>query len=85
MMKTMTKSEERYYIAFVLVYDLLNEAIFGYWMPECDTCFEFCLRIADEFMNSDEYENAERSMYDALADWVKEWSNEISALAAEML
>lgn len=76
--------DTKYYIAFVLGYDLLWETLNGGYTLECDTCFEICLRLADEFMASEEYKDMSMSTYDALQEWIREWSMEIDATICEM-
>ena len=52
---------EKGYFTFVLGYDLLNKMIKKYDSLECDINYEFCLNIAEQFLNSDEYSNFNHS------------------------
>lgn len=56
------------YGVFILGYDLLNKYLDEQDM-ECDTAYEFCLEVYDDFVGSD-YDDIRRPMYDCLAEYV---------------
>lgn len=62
--------EERYYLAYVLGYDMLHAEIVRSPNKECDSSFEICLHIIDEFMDSEEYRNMKLSAYDSLSVFI---------------
>lgn len=64
--------DEKYYLAYVLGYDLLHQEIRLSNNNECDTSFENCLEIIDSFLNSELYLNAKCSTYEALETWLAE-------------
>ena len=64
--------EERYYLAYVLGYDLLHDTIDVSNNSECDTSFEICLKIVDEFMGSEDYKDMRFSTYDNFRGWIVE-------------
>ncbi len=61
---------EKGYFTFVLGYDLLNKMIKKYDSLECDINYEFCLNIAEQFLNSDEYSNFNHSSLEMLEHWL---------------
>lgn len=61
---------EKGYFTFVLGYDLLNKMIKKYDSLECDINYEFCLNIAEQFLNSDEYSNFNHSSLEMLEQWL---------------
>ena len=83
--------DTKYYIAFVLGYDLLHEKFMGYhgndmgggYPCECDTCFDICLYLAEKFMDSFEYLTMDCSAYDALQEWIETHSKIIDEVTAE--
>lgn len=62
----------RWYLAYVLGYDLLHDEIAQSYNNECETSFEICLEILDDFFRSEWYLNGECSSYDALSNWLEE-------------
>lgn len=76
------KVDERYYLAYVLGYDLLHDKIEASDFSECDTSFDKCLQIVDKFMGSEEYKE-EKSSYESLRDWIKAHRNKIAMLFEE--
>ena len=66
------KRNERFYLTFVLGYDLLNNMISNSKAPECDISYDFCYMIADDFLNSEAYKDTSKSSYEMLEIWVNE-------------
>lgn len=66
--KTANDSED--YFTFVLGYDLLQDK-FAKENLECDTAYEKASKIAEDFMNSEEYKDKSKSGYDALVDYLQ--------------
>ena len=64
--------KDKAYFTFVLGYDLLNDMLSKSSMPENDISYDFCSRIADKFMNSQEYKNLNHSAYEMLEQWVND-------------
>jgi len=64
--------DEKYYLVYVLGYDLLHQEIEQSNNSECDTSFENCLEIIDSFFRSELYLNMKYSTYDALEIWLNE-------------
>lgn len=58
------------YFAFILGYDLMHDELVKSWHPENDYCFDRCLTLAEEFMESDEYNDLSLSGYEALEEWI---------------
>lgn len=58
------------YYSFILGYDLLHDFLSESSTPETDVVYDFCCRMADEFMKSEEYQDMKYSAYDALNCWV---------------
>ena len=69
---------EKSYITFVLGYDLLNDMIKRYDILECDTNYEFCNNLAEQFLNSKEYSNFSHSSYEMLEQYIN--NNKMSIL-----
>lgn len=63
------ESEKAYFI-FVLGYDLLHDMINKYSVLECDTNYDFCNYVANQFLDSEEYHNEKHSSYDMLQKWL---------------
>lgn len=61
---------EKAYFTFVLGYDLLHDMINKYGVLECDTNYDFCNYIANQFLDSEEYSNFNRSSYEMLQEWL---------------
>lgn len=61
---------DKCYIAYVFGYDLLHGEIDQSRNPECDTSFEICLSLAEEFFKSEEMHDYSMSMYEALEKWI---------------
>ena len=70
--------DDKYYYAFVLGYDLLQEKLMKYhdakYPCECDTCFDICLYLAEKFVESVEYATMDCSAYDTLQAWLENYS-----------
>ncbi len=64
--------DEKYYLVYVLGYDLLHAEIEQSNNSECDTSFENCLEIIDSFFRSEWYLYTECSAYEALEKWIDE-------------
>lgn len=79
--------DTKYYIAFVLGYDLLQEKFMKYhdgeYPCECDTCFDICLYLAEKFVESVEYATMDCSAYDALQAWLENYSEFIDEVTEE--
>lgn len=60
----------KYNMIFVLGYDLLQDYLKEKELA-CDEAFNECEKIYEEFLKSD-YDNANRSEYDCLYDYVNE-------------
>ena len=83
--------DDKYYYAFVLGYDLLQDKFMKYhgedaggsYPCECDTCFDICLYLAEKFMDSFEYLTMDCSAYDALQEWIETHSKIIDEVTAE--
>lgn len=80
----MVKVSERNYVIFVLGYDVLqrklvNENAYGYPM-ECDTAYDICAKLADQFFKSSEYKDMSISMLQALYDWSDEHTESINEM-----
>lgn len=69
------------YIIFVLGYDLLNKELSNSSNPECDTVYDKCKQIAEDFLKSD-YNLTTESLYEALVVYVDE-KNHIKFLESE--
>ncbi|MEF2663364.1 MAG: hypothetical protein U0M92_03490 [Bacilli bacterium] len=65
------KQNETAYIAFVLVYDLLNKEISNSNNPKCDLSYDICNEIASNFLESKEYKNSKYSTYEMLQEWLE--------------
>lgn len=76
------KVDERYYLAYVLGYDLLHDKIEASDFSECDTSFDKCLQIVDKFMESVEYEQ-DQSAYENLKEWLENNRNKVAMLFDE--
>lgn len=63
-------NNEKSYLIFVLGYDLLQERLSDSYLYTCDTAYEICSNIIDDFMNSDEYKNNRRGVYEMLETWL---------------
>lgn len=61
---------EKEYIIFILGYDLLNDILLDTSGLECDTAYEKCTKIADDFLES-EFNNFNKSLYDCLIDYIE--------------
>lgn len=64
-------ANEKGYFTFVLGYDLLNNMIKKYGVLECDINYDFCSKIAEEFLNSKEYSNLSHSSLEMLEKWLE--------------
>lgn len=64
-----SNEEDRNYIIFCLGYDFLNKMLSFSKQPECDISYEFCNKIANEFLKSEEYKNMRLSLYSNLQEW----------------
>ncbi len=62
---------EKAYITFVLGYDLLHDMIKKYDVLECDTNYDFCNYLANQFLDSKEYSNFKHSSYEMLQEWLR--------------
>lgn len=67
-------SEERSYLAWVLIYD---QMVYLAGVP-CDIGYEICLEIADWFLNSDA-NNPSKPLYTAFWEWFENNVNDINA------
>lgn len=67
--KTDLESEKAYF-TFVLGYDLLHDMINKYGVLECDTNYDFCNYVANQFLDSKEYSNFNHSSYEMLQEWL---------------
>ena len=70
MLNTRYYVSERYYVAFLLGYDLLHDAFDKCDSPEGDTTFDRCLRIADSFLNS-EYNTTLLGLYECVENYLR--------------
>lgn len=61
---------EKAYFTFVLGYDLLHDMINKYGVLECDTNYDFCNYVANQFLDSKEYSNFSHSSYEMLQEWL---------------
>lgn len=68
---------DRYYLIFVLGYDLLQKELYG--LP-CDYAFSICCNIINKFYRSDEISDYSKSTYDALREFIKNNKNEIDEI-----
>lgn len=68
------KSDERSYLAWVLIYD---QMVYLAETP-CDIGYEICLEIADKFLNSDA-NNPSKPLYTAFWEWFENNVNDINA------
>ena len=87
--------DTKYYIAFALGYDLLQEKFKKYYegddddvekglcFCETDTCFDICLYLAEKFVESVEYATMDCSAYDALQAWLENYSDFIDEVTEE--
>ena len=73
-------TDEKYYLAYVLGYDLLHDLIADSDNDECDVSFELCLDLIEEFYRSELYLNAECSVYDSLSNWIYDNIEHIKSL-----
>ncbi len=73
------RDSESHYFAFVLGYDLLNDMIKKYDTLECDINYDFCNHIAEQFLQTEEYQNPKHSSYDMLCSWVNDNKEKIEA------
>ncbi len=64
--------EEHSYFAFVLGYDLLNEEFKNSPSPECDITYDFCIKIADNYLKSDYFKDTTHSGYEMFVKYVNE-------------
>ncbi len=70
---------EKAYFTFVLGYDLLHDMINKYGVLECDTNYDFCDYVANQFLDSKEYSNFNRSSYEMLQEWLSNNKERIEA------
>lgn len=70
-------NKEKLYFAFVIGYDFLNDEFKNSLSPECDLTYGFCNKIAEDFMNSDDYKYENLSGYELLEKYIKENKFEI--------
>lgn len=83
--------DDKYYYAFVLGYDLLQDKFMKYhgedaggsYPCESDTCFDICLYLAEKFKQSVEYVTMDCSAYDALQAWLENYSEFIDEVTSE--
>lgn len=75
-----TKSEDDYYLVFVLGYDLLQKEL--YEIP-CDDCFNICKHIVKWFYKSEEIQDLSMSTYQALQEFILNNQNDIDCLIDE--
>ena len=57
-------------LAFILGYDLMHDRLINSDDPACDTVYEKCLKLAEQFMESDEYKDLDYSEYEAFENWL---------------
>lgn len=69
--KSVIESEKAYF-TFVLGYDLLNDMLTKSSTPENDISYDFCNKIAEDFLRSEEYKNEKYSSYEMLESWVSD-------------
>lgn len=79
------KDSESHYFAFVLGYDLLNDMIKKFDTLECDTNYDFCNHIAEQFLQTEEYKNPRHSSYDMLCSWVNDNKEKIEVEYKEFI
>ena len=60
------------YLVFVLGYDLLHDKLVSAKNKECDTVYDICRAIADDFMWSEYEKDISKSRYDALIDYLND-------------
>lgn len=65
------EDKELNYIIFILGYDLLHDMFACSENNECDLVFDDCKKIAKDFVESEEYKNNSRSMYEMLVEYLK--------------
>ncbi len=71
------RDSEKSYFAFVLGYDLLHNMINKYGVLECDTNYDFCDYVANQFLDSEEYHNEKYSSYEMLQEWLSKNKDKI--------
>lgn len=76
------KMDERYYLVYVLGYDLLHDLIENSDESECDLSFDKCVKIVNKFMQSEEYKQ-EQSVYENLREWLENNRNKVAMLFDE--
>ncbi len=57
-------------LAFILGYDLMHDRLINSDDPACDTVYEKCLKLAEQFMESEEYKDLNYSEYEAFENWL---------------
>ncbi len=67
--------DEEAYLIFILGYDLLHDRLYNNHI-ECDTAYNWCRCLVQEFMQSDEYKTMQCSTYDALQQWLVTYEKE---------
>lgn len=66
-------SDELYYHAFVLGYDLLNDRLQASELEStCDTAYDICISLAKQYLGSDYYNNIKYSSYEMLVHWLND-------------
>lgn len=63
-------TDELYYHAFVLGYDLLNDRLQASDNRECDISYDICISLAKLYLDSEEYRNLKYSSYEMLVHWL---------------
>lgn len=63
-------TDELYYHAFVLGYDLLNDRLQASDNRECDISYDICINLAKLYLDSEEYKNLKYSSYEMLVHWL---------------
>lgn len=69
---------ERFYFTFVLGYDLLYKMMKKYQHLDCDSNYNFCYMIAEQFINSQYYKDNNHSAYEMLCKYVEDKMEEIT-------
>lgn len=64
-------TEDEYYLAFVLGYDLLHDDILQCEEKACDIVFDTMCEIVELFLNSKENKMYNMSTYDALKEFLR--------------
>ena len=59
------------YIIYILGYDLLHKELMSAESNECDTTYNICEKIAKSYLESVEYKDYSKSMYDMLQEYIE--------------